>query len=124
MNALFKIVSPIAKYLFAIPFIIFGLFHFMSGAAMAEMVPIPGGIIWIYLTGVALIAAGVSVLIGKMTRTALLLLGVMLLLFVFILHIPAASGGDEAEVAAAMGNILKDVSLAGGAWILASRYDD
>lgn len=120
MNALFKIVSPIAKYLFAIPFIIFGLFHFMSGAEMAEMVPIPGGVIWVYLTGVALIAAGVSVLIGKMTRTALLLLGIMLLLFVFILHIPAASGGDEA----AMGNILKDVALAGGAWILASRYDD
>jgi putative oxidoreductase len=43
------------KYLLAIPMAIFGLFHFISGPAMAGMVPevIPGGVLWVYLTGIA-----------------------------------------------------------------------
>ena len=37
------------KYLLAIPMAIFGLFHFISGPAMAGMVPaaIPGGVLWV-----------------------------------------------------------------------------
>ena len=40
------------KYLLAIPMAIFGLFHFISGPAMAGMVPsaVPGGVLWFYLT--------------------------------------------------------------------------
>ena len=47
-------ISKIGKYLFAIPMVIFGLFHFLNASAMAGMVPIPGGEFWIYLTGLSL----------------------------------------------------------------------
>ena len=54
-----------ARIIYAIPFAIFGLMHFMKGGDMAGMVPsfIPGGIFWVYLVGVALIAAAVAIII-------------------------------------------------------------
>jgi uncharacterized membrane protein len=66
-NTIFNI-SKIGKYLYAIPMVIFGLFHFLNANAMAGMVPIPGGVFWIYLTGLSFILAGVSIIIQKMDR--------------------------------------------------------
>ncbi|MFH6768681.1 hypothetical protein V8G56_08040 [Gaetbulibacter aquiaggeris] len=48
-------ISKIGKYLYAIPMVIFGLFHFLNASAMAGMVAISGGVFWIYLTGLSLI---------------------------------------------------------------------
>lgn len=112
MNA----ITAVGKYLFAIPFIVFGFFHFMGAKDMADMVPLPGGVIWIYLTGAALLAAGVSIIIGKMDQLSTALLGIMLIIFALSMHLPAVinSGGEDP---AAMGNLLKDLSLAGAAWI-------
>ncbi len=104
------------KYLFAIPFLIFGAFHFMNADAMAGMVPLPGGAIWVYLTGVALIAAAVSIFMGKMDKLATFLLGVMLLIFVLALHLKGAMAGDQTSTSM----LLKDMAMAGGAWIYAA----
>lgn len=104
------------KYLFAIPFLIFGAFHFMNADAMAGMVPLPGGAIWVYLTGVALIAAAVSIFMGKMDKLATFLLGVMLLIFVLALHLKGAMAGDQMSTSM----LLKDMAMAGGAWIYAA----
>ena len=114
MNA----ITGIGKYLFAIPMAIFGLFHLMGAKDMAAMVPIPGGVIWVYITGLALIAAAVSILIGKMDKLAATLLGIQLLIFALSIHLPAvASSGGEDQMA--MGNLLKDLALAGGAFMYA-----
>ena len=85
-----------ARLLYAIPMAIFGLFHFMNGSQMAEMVPsfIPGGIFWVYLTGLALVLAAVAIIIQKQARLACLLLAGMLILFVLTMHLPAVLGGD------------------------------
>ena len=40
--------TTVARYVFAIPFGIFGLFHFMNASQMAGMVPLPGGVVWVY----------------------------------------------------------------------------
>lgn len=104
------------KYLFAIPFLIFGAFHFMNAEGMAGMVPIPGGVIWVYLTGLGLIAAAVSMFIGKMDKLATFLLGVMLLIFVLALHLKGAMSGDQMSTTM----LLKDVSMAGASWLYAS----
>lgn len=113
MNALLSA----GKYLFAIPFLIFGAFHFMNANAMAGMVPLPGGAIWVYLTGLGLIAAAVSIFIGKMDKLATFLLGVMLLIFVLALHLKGAMAGDQAATT----GLLKDVALAGAAWLYAGN---
>ena len=64
MNAILNL----GKYLFAVPFAIFGIFHFMNTEMLAGMAP--GGSVMVYITGIALIAATVSILIGKYDKLA------------------------------------------------------
>lgn len=113
--------GSIARYMYALPFGVFGILHFMNASAMAGMVPIPGGAFWVYLTGVAFLAACISILIEKQTRLACILLGVLLIIFVLSIHLPAVIGG---EMQPSMTNLLKDLALAGGAWLLAGNYTD
>lgn len=110
--------TKVGRIVFAIPFAIFGVFHFLNAAAMAGMVPIPGGVVWVYLTGVAHLAAAISFIVGKYGRLAGQLLALMLLIFALSIHLPAVLGGDQAS----MTNFLKDVALAGGALVVAGTF--
>jgi putative oxidoreductase len=107
------------RYLLIVPPLIYGVMHLMSADALAGMVPIPGGAIWVYITGIAMIAASVSILIGKYDKLAAALLGLLLIIFALSIHLPgvlSSSGADHA----AMGGLLKDLGLAGGAWVYAA----
>ena len=112
----------IGRILFAIPMLIFGIFHFGNADGMAGMVPsfIPGGVIWIYITGLALLAAGVSILIQKKMKLATFLLGIMLLIFVLTMHLPGVIGGNESS----MPMLLKDLGLAGGAFFISGNTSE
>jgi len=107
--------TTVARYLFAIPFIVFGLLHMMNGSAMAGMVPIPGGVFWVYLVGLALILAGVSIIMQKMMKLSALLLAVLLLIFILTMHIPGVIGGTGAAMQMSMMSLLKDMALMGAA---------
>ncbi len=116
MNAIFGL----GRYLYALPLAVFGLFHFMNAKDMAGMVPIPGGVFWVYLTGAGLLAAAVAILIGKLDKLATALLGLMLIIFALSIHLPgvmSSSGQDPAS----MGNLLKDLALGGAAWMYAAN---
>lgn len=110
------------RLLFALPFGIFGILHFMMAENMTPMVPdfMPGGGVWVYLTGVALLAACVSFVAQIQVRLAGLLLALLLIIFALTIHLPAVASGSET----AMPNLLKDLSLAGGALILSGKYGD
>ena len=110
----------VGRIVYAIVMAIFGLFHFMNGANMAAMVPIPGGIFWIYLTGAALILAAVAIIINKKASLATLLLGIMLAIFALSLWLPGAIGGDQA----ATSNFLKDLALAAAAFYMSGNSED
>ena len=112
--ALFKL----GRTLFGIPFIIFGIHHLTNGSAMAGIVPIPGGVFWVYLTGFAHLAAGICFLMGKYVRLAGQLLAIMLVIFILSIHLPSAWGGDQSSFT----NLLKDLALAGGALAIAGAY--
>ena len=105
--------SKVARVLFALPFAIFGLFHFLNASAMAGMVPVPGGVFWIYFTGAALIAGSIGIITGILGRLAALGLSALLVTFIFGIHLPGLSN-PEMQQGAMMG-LLKDVSLLGGA---------
>lgn len=113
--------SKIGRYLYALPFGVFGILHFVNAGQMAGMVPIPGGVFWVYLTGLAMLAACVSLVIEKKARLAAILLGVMLIIFVLSIHLPAVIGG---EMQSSMPNLLKDLALAGGAWFVAGQTEE
>ncbi|MGE0566428.1 MAG: DoxX family protein [Bacteroidia bacterium] len=115
--------TTVARILFAIPMLIFGMMHFMNAGMMAGMVPLPGGVFWVYLTGLGLVAAAISIFIQKYTKIACLLLAVMLMMFVLTIHLPGVISGDPAKMQMAMPNMLKDMALAGAALLLAGIYN-
>ncbi len=112
MNA----ILGLGRYLYALPMAIFGLFHFMNANDMAGMVSLPGGVFWVYLTGAGLLAAAISILIGKWDKLGTALLGLMLIIFALSIHLKGVmdSGGEDAT---SMAMMLKDLALAGAAWM-------
>ena len=75
----------------------------------------------VYITGIALIAAAVSIFIGKMDKLATALLGLMMILTAIMIHANGlANAADEMAAGASMSNMLKDISLAGAAWLYAT----
>lgn len=110
--------------LFALVFLVFGFNHLTKANAMAGAVPgyLPGGVFWVYLTGLAFILAALAIIIGKKARLAGYLLCVMLLLFVLLIHVPAyMHAPDEAGKMMPMISILKDTGLAAGALFIGSK---
>lgn len=109
-----KSLPTIGKYLLVVPMLGFAIGHFTKAKAMAGMVPIPGGEIWVYLTGVFILAGVIGILINKKAKLAAQLFGLMVLLFALLIWLPSLMGGNEQ----AMGTLIKDLSIAGGFWYL------
>lgn len=111
----------VGRLLFALPFGIFGIIHFMTASDTVFMVPdfIPGGIVWVYLTGIALIGACVCIVARIRVRLVSLLLALMLLIFALTVHLPEILAGTQNGLP----NLLKDLSLSGGALFLAALYE-
>jgi putative oxidoreductase len=107
------------RIVFALPFAVFGVLHLMAGPDMAGLVPgwLPAPTLWIYLVGLAFLAASVSFLIGKMVRQAGIALALLLASFVLTIKIPGMMNPDTFLMA--MANGLKDLALAGGALLVA-----
>lgn len=92
----------------------FGVLHFMNADMMSSMIPdyMPAdGTIWIYVVGVVLIAAALAIIANVLKKPACYLLALMLLIFVFMLHLQPAMDGNP-------GNLLKDTALAMAAIII------
>ena len=69
-----------------------GIQHFQFVQFVATLVPpwIPGHVFWTYFAGVALIAGGAGLLLPQTARLAAALSGLMIFLWVILLHIPRA----------------------------------
>jgi uncharacterized membrane protein len=89
------LVTALGRLLFGIPMVVFGIQHFIYVDFVLTLMPvwIPGRRFWTYFTGVALIAGGTGITLGKIGRRAVgqlaaTLLGVMIFLFVLLVHVP------------------------------------
>ena len=114
--------TNLGRILYALPFAVFGIMHLMAASDMAGMVPgwVPGGVLWVYLTGVALIAATVAIITKKRISLATLLLGILMFTFVLTIHIPSVMGGNQMS----MSQVLKDFSLGGAALMMSGLFKD
>jgi uncharacterized membrane protein YphA (DoxX/SURF4 family) len=110
--------TTVGRILFGLPFLVFGVYHFIHTQILAGLVIIPGGTIWVYVTGVALIAASLAIMTKFQIRLASLLLALFLVLTAFLVHLPSAIGGDPSSIS----QILKDLVMAGGALVIAGAY--
>ncbi len=118
MNAFLSL----GRWLFPVTFAVFGLFHLMNAQNMTGIVPsyMPAPIVWVYLTGICLIASAVSMYIGKYDKLATTLLAVFMLILVLTVHLPGAMAGTEMSQMS-MSMLLKDLGLAAGAMIYAQH---
>ena len=117
----------LGRILFCIPFVAFGLMNVTGAEKIAGFVPawMPGGLILVYITGFAELAAAASILIGKQTRLAGQLLALLLLIFVFTIHVPGMmNAADEMTKLMSLAGALKDLGLAGGALLVSHIYSD
>jgi uncharacterized membrane protein len=115
--------STIGRILFALPFGIFGLNHFLMVDFFTGMLTsfIPGTGFTVLLTGIFLIAASISIMIKKYVRLACYLLAAMLFIFIVSIHLPGLF--DPATAKTSMMQLLKDTSLMGGALLIASTAE-
>ena len=108
-------VTVIGKYLFAIPFIIFGILYLVNGHAMTSMILMTGNVIWIYVSGLIMLLAGVTILIGKKDAVATFLLGLMFLIFAAFVDFPALIEQEGNEAVSSL--LLRDLVIAGAAFV-------
>jgi uncharacterized membrane protein len=113
-----KSLGFIGKLMFAGPLVMFGIAHLTSANDMTAMVPefLPAPLIFVYLTGIALILAAIAIIIGKKAKLATQLLGLMLLLFALLIHLQ--NFGSDPSM------FLKDLALAGAAWFMSAHLSD
>ena len=110
----------LAKYPLAIMVIVFGADHFIYTTFVASLVPawIPGHIFWTYFAGLALIAAGVGIIINVKARLAATMLGAMLLTWVVILHIPRAIADPYGRIGNEVTSVFEALAYSGIAFIM------
>jgi uncharacterized membrane protein len=119
-----KHLSTIGRFLFALPFGMMGLNHFIMYNYYVGMVSsfIPGGGFTVIITGMALIAACIAIISKKFIRIACLLLALLLLVFISTIHIPGLFVPSSANMA--LIELLKDTSLLGGSLLIAGMYKE
>ncbi len=117
-----KNLAIFGRILFAIPFGIIGLNHFlMTNFFLGQMSSfIPGGAYTVLLTGALLILASISILINKFIKITCFSLAGLLLIFIITIHIP---GLFTVNAEFALIELLKDTGLMGGAIMLAVYSD-
>jgi uncharacterized membrane protein len=108
---------------FAVPLAVFGAEHFTATTILAGMVPawLPGHMFWALFVGACLIAAAVSIAAGKYAGLASALAGVLILLFVFLIHLPNVVGNPHVRLLWVVA--LREPAFAGGAFALAATYE-
>ena len=106
-------------YIFAVPIGILGIIHFLMGSSIAAGLPsfFFAPVIWVYISGLSLLAASISILTGKYTRLACLLLA--LLFFILVLTVDLPMLINKASYME-MSMLLKDILIAGGALVIAA----
>jgi uncharacterized membrane protein len=109
------------EYAYAISLVVFGVQHLIYGPFVATLVPawIPAHLFWAYFVGAAFIASAISIVSQRQRLLAASLLGLMFLLWVFILHLPrvAASPHNGNEWTSAF----VALAMSGGAFLIAGR---
>ena len=119
-----KKITAIGRILFALPFAIFGINHFLMMdyymGMLTSFIPRTGFIM--ILTGIMLILASISIITKKFVTISTLLLATLLFIFIVTIHIPHLINGIDTTTTLIA--LLKDVSLMGGSLMIAGIYSE
>lgn len=125
-SALTKILgklAPFGKCFMALMLILFGWSHFVYPDFCAALIPnwIPWHYFWMYLAGTALMLSGIAILINVQRRTAAALLGLMLFLWVLLLHLPRAIADPHSGHGNEWTSVFEALAFSGMAFIIAGK---
>jgi len=119
-----KKITTLGRILFAIPFALFGINHFLMTdyylGVLTSFVPL--GAYTIILTGIMLIAASISIITKKFVRFSTIMLAILLFIFIVTIHIPHLF--TDADKTVSIIALLKDISLMGGSLMIAGIYSE
>lgn len=117
-----KIVA-LCNLCFAIPLAVFGALHLFGPQFVMNLVPtyMPWRMFWVYAIGCALIAAALSIATRIGMRWSGLLFGIMMFLFVAMIHLPGALRTNDRIIWTI---VFREMSFGGAGWILAGNAVD
>jgi len=117
-----KNLNYIGRILLALPFVIFGINHFIIYDVFIGMLStfIPHSAYLIFLTGALMIISGCAIIINKYVLFFCYVLAGLLITFTITIHIPALIEGGTSNHLAWFA-FLKDIGLLGGLLIIVSN---
>jgi hypothetical protein len=111
-------IVALANVCVAVPLAVFGALHLFGVRIVLGIVPpyMPGRLFWAYAVGVALVAAAVSIAVNVAVRWSGLLFGIMMFLFVAMIHLPGALARPDRIIWTI---VFRETSFGGAGWLLA-----
>jgi uncharacterized membrane protein YphA (DoxX/SURF4 family) len=116
-----ELLCKVARVVFGICLIYFGLAHHVALANTVGMVPAwlpPNQIFWAYATAAGHIAAGIAIISGIYARPAAMLLTAMFMVFAILVHAPTVIAAPHNHFAWSENAV--NFALIGSAWVIAA----
>jgi uncharacterized membrane protein len=112
----------IARVLYALAMIAFGIAHFVYPEPTAGLVPkwLPWHLFWAYFFGWTFVAAGVAMIIGVFARMAAALSALEIGMFTIIVWLPIAAAGGASVFQ--WDETVISIALTAAAWVVAESY--
>jgi hypothetical protein len=111
----------LGSVLYALMILCFGILHFVVAVEAAGYVPawIPYHVFWMYFCGAALFGSGLAIIIRIKPGLAATLLGIMILIWFTILHMPRVLAADALSLNSELASAFLALAYGGTAFVIA-----